>query len=668
MIASHPDRRHRALHLAALWALAIGIPLLNGLNESGFFLLPRSAAPVDIVLIGVLTLLGVPAALLGVEELVGRASPPARDALHLAIVAGMFVFLFVQIVGSVDIREPKWAVTVSLLLAAGATFAYARTTFVPATLDVLSVAPAVFLVIYLFFSPSTGLWLPGSEPAEADVTPVSDPPIVFLILDEFPTGSLMDVPGRIDESLYPNFAELARRATWYENATTVADQTERAIPAILTGQRQDDADDGKGFPVARSNPESLFTLLGASYDIDAIETVTQICPRSTCERQTRDGFGERFSRIAGDLITYAPAAVLPAKVHERIFGIGSDVSPLPPQTPQELFELLLDGIDARPRQLDLLHAGNLPHKPWTVVPSLQSYTDPGELDEELEHENDAYAPQVEIDDRKRHLLEVGAADALVGEMIERIEAQGAWDETLLVVVADHGISFRPHTGRRRASDNNLDQLAFVPLFIKLPGQRRGGADPAPVQTIDAVPAIAAELGVEIPWEVDGVLPGERSTEAVEVVNYKGRMITSTLPELLKRRNRFVAAQSRLLRTGRGWDALIESGPGSELIGRRVPASLPDAPGEAEVLLSGDPDDPGTVDAVVAGAVEGQGLGKPLAVAVDGRVAAATRTVGTADAGVRFEAVLPPKVYEGEVGEVQVLLVRKDGGFALLGSA
>ena len=100
----------------------------------------------------------------------------------------------------------------------------------------------------------------------------------------------------------------------------------------------------------------------------------------------------------------------------------------------------------------------------------------------------------------------------------------------------------------------------------------------------------------------------------------------------------------------------------------MPASLPDAPGEADVLLSGDPDDPGTVDAVVAGAVEGQGLGKPLAVAVDGRVAAATRTVGTADAGVRFEAVLPPKVYDDEVGEVQVLLVRKDGGFALLGSA
>ena len=44
---------------------------------------------------------------------------------------GLFAFLFVQMVGAFGIREPKWVVTVSLLLAAVAIFAYARTTFVP---------------------------------------------------------------------------------------------------------------------------------------------------------------------------------------------------------------------------------------------------------------------------------------------------------------------------------------------------------------------------------------------------------------------------------------------------------------------------------------------------------------------------------------------------------
>jgi hypothetical protein len=661
------DWRHRALHLGALSAFAFGKPLLDSINESGFFLLPRSAAPVDIVLIGILALFVVPAVLLGIEQLAGLASERFRDGLHLAIVFVLFAMLVVQLVGSLGVKEPRWVVLISLLAAAGATYAYARSDFVPTTLDVLSPAPVLFLVLFLFFSPSKGLWLPGSEPAEADVAAPKDPPIVFLILDEFPTGSLMDSPGHIDASLYPNFARLSRETTWYENATTVADQTERAIPAIVTGQRQDSEKDGEGMPVARAHPESIFTLLGESYDINAIETVTQLCPRGTCEREIRDGFGERFGRIAADLVDYTPAAVLPTKLHERIFGMGSEISPLPPDSPTELFNRLLEDIAAQPGQLDFLHMANLPHKPWTEVPSLQSYTDPGEVDPDLEHENDAAAPQVEIDDRKRHLLEVGAADTLIGKLVRMLKAEEAWDDSLVVVVADHGISFRPETGRRRASEDNLDQIAFVPMFVKLPGQRRGGADPAFVETIDVVPIIADALGADIPWEVDGVLPGERTDPALSIVNYRGRIIEDRLPSLLARRNAFVAAQSRVFRTGEGWDALIESGPGSKLIGRRVPADLPEAPGQADVILSGDPGDPDTVDAVVAGSIEDIRPGRQLAVAVDGVIAAATRSIGTSQ-GVRFEAVLPPRVYEGDVGEVQVLLLDKKGELQLLGES
>ena len=665
MIAAQPDWRHRALHLGALSAFAFGKPLLDSINESGFFLLPRSAAPIDVVLIGILALFVVPALLLGIEQLAGLASERFRDGLHLAIVFCLFAMLVVQLVGSLGVKEPRWVVLLSLVAAAAATYAYARSEFMPTTLDVLSPAPVLFLVLFLFFSPSKGLWLPGSEPAEADVDPSRDPPIVFVILDEFPTGSLMDSTRRIDASLYPNFARLGREATWYENATTVADQTERAIPAIVTGQRQDSEKDGEGMPVARAHPESLFTLLGDSYDMNAIETVTQLCPRGTCEREIRDGFAERFGRIAGDLVAYTPAAVLPTKLHERIFGMGSEISPLPPDSPTELFDRLVDDIDAQPGQLDFLHASNLPHKPWTVVPSLRSYTDPGEVEPDLEHENDVATQQVEIDDRKRHLLEVGAADSLVGEVVEKLKSENAWDDALVVVIADHGISFRTGTGRRRASEENLDQIAFVPMFVKLPGQRRGGADPAFVETIDVVPIIADALGVEIPWEVDGVLPGERTDPGVTIVNYRGRIIEDRLPSLLARRDAFVAEQSKVFRTGEGWDTLIESGPGAKLIGRRVPAELPDAPGEADVILSADPDDPDSVDAVVAGSIDDIRPGRQLAVAVDGVIAAATRSIGTAR-GVRYEAVLPPRVYEGDVGEVQVLLLDKRGELQLLG--
>ena len=665
MIAAQLDWRHRALHLGALSAFAFGKPLLDAINESGFFLLPRSAAPIDIVLIGLIALFAVPALLLGLEQLAGLASERFRDGLHLAIVFGLFALLFVQLMGSVGVREPKWVVLLSLLVAAAATYAYARSTFLPTTLDVLSPLPLLFLVMFLFFSPSRGLWLPGSEPAVADASASQEPPIVFLILDEFPTGSLLEAPGRIDQSLYPNFARLGREATWYENATTVADQTERAIPAILTGQRQDSDADGDGMPVARAHPESIFTLLGDSYDIDAIETVTQLCPRGTCEREIRDDFAERFGRIVGDLIHYTPAAVLPTKVHERIFGVGSDISPLPPDTPTELFDRLGDDIEAEPGQMDFLHAGNLPHKPWTMVPSLQRYTDPAEVDDALDHEDFAEAPQVEFDDRKRHLYEVGAADRLVGNLIEKLKSDRAWDRSPVRRGRRPRDQLPP--GHRPAArvrgEPGPDRLRADVREAARPAA--GRPDPAAVQTIDVVPIIADALGVEIPWEVDGTLPGERSDQGISIVNYKGNVLEATLPGLIERNDNFVTVQSRWLSRGQGWDALIDSGPGGHLIGRAVPERLPDAEGEADVILSGDPDDPDTVDAVVAGSLRGVPVDKPIAIEVNGRIAAMTQSVATPD-GVRYEAVLPPRVYLGPVEGVRVLRGFPGPKFELLG--
>jgi len=165
---------------------------------------------------------------------------------------GLFVLLVVQLIGTFGVREPKWVILLSLLIGASATYAYARTEFVPTTLDVLSPAPVLFLILFLFFSPSTGLWLPGTDPENADVEASAEPPVVFVILDELPTGSLLDRPGHIDESLFPGFSELARRATWYENATTVADQTDRAIPAIVKRRNNKRLD-----CVAAMNPAAL---------------------------------------------------------------------------------------------------------------------------------------------------------------------------------------------------------------------------------------------------------------------------------------------------------------------------------------------------------------------------------------------------------------------------
>jgi len=94
-------------------------------------------------------------------------------------------------------------------------------------------------------------------------------PIVMIIFDQLPLSSLMDSSGNIDAARFPAFAELASRATWYRNATSVAENSAWAIPTILTGT----------YPNAerrianwRGYPDNLFALLESSYRLIVQET------------------------------------------------------------------------------------------------------------------------------------------------------------------------------------------------------------------------------------------------------------------------------------------------------------------------------------------------------------------------------------------------------------
>src|SRR5207247_547823 len=81
----------------------------------------------------------------------------------------------------------------------------------------------------------------------------------------------------------------------------------------------------------------------------------------------------------------------------------------------------------------------------------------------------------------------------------RLPAIGLYDRVLLLVTADHGVSFRAGQKRRPVSEKNLQDIAYVPLFVKLPHQRRGRVVRAAARTIDILPTIAKAAGVHMRW-------------------------------------------------------------------------------------------------------------------------------------------------------------------------
>ena len=142
----------------------------------------------------------------------------------------------------------------------------------------------------------------------------------------------------------------------------------------------------------------------------------------------------------------------------------------------------------------------LPHVPWRLRPDGSSYADiglPGYFSEWDDDQDKARFGQ------QRHLLQLGFADHLLGEYLDRLEAIGDLDRAMVIVVADHGISFLAGERSRGVGDVNVGGIAGVPLLFKEPGQKTGTVQPQPVQLIDIVPTIAAKLGIESPWASAG---------------------------------------------------------------------------------------------------------------------------------------------------------------------
>jgi Sulfatase len=116
--------------------------------------------------------------------------------------------------------------------------------------------------------------------------------------------------------------------------------------------------------------------------------------------------------------------------------------------------------------------------------------------------------------RQRHRLQLAFADRMLGETLSTLRQRGLLDQAVVVVTADHGISFAPGTAARILGRGNDAWVMWVPLFIKAPGQTKGRIDDRNWEHVDLLPTLADYAGVRLPWPVDGrsAVRGEPRTE------------------------------------------------------------------------------------------------------------------------------------------------------------
>jgi arylsulfatase A-like enzyme len=90
--------------------------------------------------------------------------------------------------------------------------------------------------------------------------------------------------------------------------------------------------------------------------------------------------------------------------------------------------------------------------------------------------------------------EVLSADHYIGAFLERLKKEGLYDNTIIVVTADHGESFMDHRNLEHGG-SLYQELIRVPLIIKAPGIRGGQEVGDLVETVDVAPTILAAAGI-----------------------------------------------------------------------------------------------------------------------------------------------------------------------------
>ncbi len=672
-------------HLAALWALAFAEPLFDLLGRNADFFVARGNGSADILVFSFAFTLVPPLAMLAVEAIAERLSPRLRWGLHLGLVAVLVAAIALQMLKRPVDGPGGLLIAAALLTGVLAAAGYARTRFLRGIADVLIPAPLIVLAIFLLFSDVSKLVLPQSEAKAAAITIRSRTPVVQIVFDEFPVGSLMDRAGRIDARRYPAFAELARHSTWYRGMTTVSGFTPRAVPAILTGTLPGEDE----LPTSADQPRSVFTLLGGTYRMHVMEEATSICPVSLCGDEDRPASDSSLDSLFSDLRVVSEHLLLPNGIRQHLpaidttFGnfanqVGSQAPRVrsAPDNADQLAVAIRQGIKGDEsgrmadflaglrggRTLNLIHLMK-PHYPWTHFPDGRKYSDLSSEFKDVLAEDSRWLGPKSLTDLalQRHLLEVGFTDHLLGEVIAKLRRSGLWNRALVVVTADHGNAVIPHQPRRNPTHANLGQIAPVPLFIKAPGQRRGRIDDRHVCTTDILPTEARLLGIRYPWPRYPCPAGR-----VTVANSPSGASSLPLGRVERLRDAYVDRIGRMFGTDAGWGPVLRFAPNADLIGRAV-GTLPRAAGGSETASLDDPQrlrkvDPGApvvLASLLRGTIDGGRPGEALAAALDGRIAAVGRSYASAGTDT-FSLLAPPRFLRQGANRVQIYAVRGSG--------
>jgi hypothetical protein len=503
--------RKHFLTYFSLSTIAIAQPILDlyGKNTTVFSAAKMSALEVSIFVVMVLL---VPAVVATAVDSASKAfGPRVNESVRLLQIAA-FSFLM----GLAIARVAHWngnvvPIALGLVLAVVVPVLFDRSKSVrewSRWLSALGIAVLVTACIQL-----QPVILGTSGPTSDAVIGRTDVSVLQIVFDEFPLYALLDARGNINAERFPGFAQLAEESTWFRNSVAESNFTHQAVPAILSSHVPSQT----GGPFLQQYPKNIFTLFGGKTTVGGIEPVTSLCPQSVCHTHTGSSFhfdARRYVKFVRDAGYVYGHRVLPPIARKRIpsiegtwGGFGAVANKFKEQFDNGAFsqvDAITSGVDAlvadtSPR-IEVIHA-LVPHAPWRLTPDHRVAPLSPTISTQNPDDED-----VVRDTYQTFLLQVGAADNAISKLITNLKAAGRWENTLLVVTADHGISFLPTMPQRHTDFSDMDQsndIYHIPTFIKLPKQSRGAVSDCAISNLDLLPTVIDVTKTKTSWEFAG---------------------------------------------------------------------------------------------------------------------------------------------------------------------
>ncbi len=316
------------------------------------------------------------------------------------------------------------------------------------------------------------------------------PPLVILIVIDTLRRDYLGVYGAAQD-LTPNIDRLAQESFVFDQAIAPSSWTRSTVASLFTGRYA----------------SAIGVLEREDALADQHETVAEIFAKAgwrTAALSANANAGRRFGFAQG-FESFKRARILRSYPGDKQMIVAEGIT-------QEALTIIERHQSAGTWPLFLFLHFVDPHDPYLPHsdPALEatqngrfsgSRADLGKMDKLSEREITA-ADQDQI--RGLYAGEVRYCDQWVGRFLDDLRKRGLFEQSLIVVTADHGEGLWDHGIRQHGQDLYNEQI-HVPLILHLPSMTEGDGRrvDVPVSLVDVAPTILSVCGLQPPADSHG---------------------------------------------------------------------------------------------------------------------------------------------------------------------